>query len=198
VTALDPITALTYSAIELFVTRARAAHPRFQLTAENAADIAAICHSIDGIPLAIELAAARVGTLALPTIAKLLTTQCALSWPGRRTAAERHRTLGGMIARAIDLLSDDERLVLRRLAVFSAPFVLDAAQRVACADDLASDSAAAALWNLVARSLVCSSCIDGSTHFRLLGITRVFAGKMLEESGESTAGYGRGVKVAVR
>lgn len=183
VTQLSAEVALSYPAIELFIARARAALPQFQLTAENGTDIAAICRSVDGIPLAIELAAGRVGTLALPTIAKLLNTQFALSWPGRRTAAERHRTLGGAIAWAIDLLNDGERVVLRRLAVFSAPFTLEAAQHVAGGD---SASVATALWNLVARSLVSSSCVDGSTHFWLLGVTRAFASRMLEERGEST------------
>jgi predicted ATPase/DNA-binding winged helix-turn-helix (wHTH) protein len=179
--------ALSYPAIELFIARARATVPQFQLTAENGTDVAAICRSVDGIPLGIELAAGRVGTLALPTIAKLLNTQFALSWPGRRTAAARHRTLGGAIAWAIDLLNDGERVVLRRLAVFSAPFTLEAAQCVASGGDIPSASVATALWNLVARSLVSSSCVDGSTHCWLLGVTRSFASTMLEESGESTS-----------
>ena len=186
VTQLSTEAALSYPAIELFIARARAALPQFQLTAENGAHIAAICRSVAGIPLAIELAAGRVGTLALPTIAKLLNTQFALTWPGRRTAAERHRTLGGAIAWSIDLLNDGERAVLRRLAVFSAPFTLEAAQYVACEGDIPPASVATALWNLVARSLVSSSCVDGSTHFWLLGVTRAFASRMLEESGEST------------
>ena len=187
VTLLSTEAALSYPAIELFIARARAAVPQFQLTVENGTDIAAICRSVDGIPLAIELAAGRVGTLALPTIAELLNTQFALSWPGRRTAAERHRTLGGAIAWAIDLLNDGERVVLRRLAVFSAPFTLEAAQCVACGGDIPPASVATALWNLVARSLVSSSCVDGSTHFWLLGVTRAFVHGMLEEAGESTS-----------
>ena len=184
VTQLSVEVALSYPAVELFIARARAALPQFQLTAENAPHIAAICRSVAGIPLAIELAAGRVGTLALPTIAQLLNTQFALTWPGRRTAAERHRTLGGTIAWAIDLLNDGERAVLRRLAVFSAPFTLEAAQWVACGDDISPASVATALWNLVARSLVSSSCADGSTHFWLLGVTRTFVSGMLEESSE--------------
>jgi len=184
VTQLSVEVALSYPAVELFIARARAALPRFQLTAENGPHIAAICRSVAGIPLAIELTAGRVGTLALPTIAELLNTQFALSWPGRRTAAERHRTLGGAIAWAIDLLNDDERAVLRRLAVFSAPFTLEAAQCVARGGNIAPASVATALWNLVARSLVSSSCADGSTQFWLLGVTRAFASRMLEESGE--------------
>jgi predicted ATPase/DNA-binding winged helix-turn-helix (wHTH) protein len=190
-TQLSCEAALGYPAIELFVARAHAALPRFQLTAENGTDIGAICRSVDGIPLAIELAAGRVGTLALPTIANLLNTQFALSWPGRRTAAERHRTLGGAIAWAVDLLNDEERVVLCRLGVFSAPFTLEAAQCVACAADIQSASVAIALGSLVARSLVSSSCIDGSTHFWLLGVMRAFSSKMLEESGESTRIAGR-------
>jgi predicted ATPase len=187
VTQLSTEAALSYPAIELFIARARATLPQFELTAENCADIAAICRSVGGIPLGIELAAGRMGTLTLPSIANLLDAQFASSWPGRRTAAERHRTLGGAVAWTVDLLNDGERAVLRRLAVFSAPFALEAAQYVACADATPSASVATALWNLVARSLVSSSSIGGSTHFWLLGVTRAFALKMLEESGESTS-----------
>lgn len=186
VTQLSPEVALSYPAIELFVARARAALPQFELTAENCADIAAICRSVAGIPLAIELAAGRVGTLAVPTIAKVLNTQFALTWPGRRTAAERHRTLGGAVAWAVDLLNDVERAVLRRLAVFSTPFTLEAAQSVVSRGDISSAAVATAMWSLVARSLVSSSSMDGSTHFWLLGVTRAFAIKLLEESGEAT------------
>ena len=192
---LRPEEAMRYPAVELFVSKARETVAHFQLTASNVAVIGAICHRIDGIPLAIELAAGRAGTLAPPTILALLNSQFALSWPGRRTAAERHRTLGAAIAWTVELLDERERVLLRRLAVFSGPFDLEAVQQVTGGTILPVDSIAEALSNLVAKSLVSSSSLERatdvgnlrhSTHFWLLGMTHAFASQMLEDSGEST------------
>jgi predicted ATPase/DNA-binding winged helix-turn-helix (wHTH) protein len=181
---LTPEDALRYPSVELFTARASAALKQFQLTAANIGDIAAICRSVDGIPLAIELAAGRVGALALPTIVRLLNSQFSLTWPGRRTASQRHRTLGTAIAWTVELLDEWERVVLRRLSVFPAPFTLEAAQYVA-GEALAPDSVALALSNLVAKCLVSSSTLAQSTHFWLLGATRAFASQKLDGSGES-------------
>jgi len=165
------------------------------VTETNVATISSICRRVDGIPLAIELAAGRVGTLALPTILRLLDSQFALTWPGRRTAAERQRTLGAAITWTVKLLDERERVLLRRLAVFSGPFTLEAAQHVGTGSGLSTSSVPEALSNLVAKSLVGSSSLERSTHysslqqathFWLLGVTHAFASKMLEESGEST------------
>lgn len=175
--------ALCYSAVALFVARARATHPHFQLGAKSVPDVVAICRNVDGIPLAIELAAGRVGTLALPEILALLSTRSALIWPGRRTAAERHRTLGAAIAWTVELLDDNARTVLRRLSIFTTAFTFEAAQRVAGAG-LPPGSFDRALSDLVARSLVGATFRAPSTRFRLLGMTRVYAGRMLEDSGE--------------
>jgi predicted ATPase/DNA-binding winged helix-turn-helix (wHTH) protein len=183
---LTPEFALRYPSVELFAARASAALKQFQLTAANVGDIVSICRSVHGIPLAIELAAGRVGTLALPTIVKLLNSQFSLTWPGRRTASQRHRTLGNAIAWTVELLDDWERVVLRRLSVFSAPFTLEAAQCVA-GEALPADSVVLALSNLVGKSLVSSSTLAQSTHFWLLGATRAFASRMLEESGEASS-----------
>jgi predicted ATPase/DNA-binding winged helix-turn-helix (wHTH) protein len=183
---LTPEDALRYPSVELFTDRASSALKQFQLTAANVGDIATICRSVDGIPLAIELAAGRVGTLALPTIVRLLNSRFSLTWPGRRTASARHRTLGTAIAWTVELLDDWERVVLRRLSVFSAPFTLEAAQYIA-GEARRPDSVALALSNLVAKSLVSSSTLAQSTRFWLLGATRAFASQMLDESGESTS-----------
>jgi predicted ATPase/DNA-binding winged helix-turn-helix (wHTH) protein len=191
---LSPAEAMRYPAIELFVARARETVTQFELTAANAATIGAICRRVDGIPLAIELAARRVGTLALPSILDLLNSRFALTWPGRRTAAERHRTLGAAIAWTVELLDEREQVLLRRLAVFSGPFTLEAAQHVASGSTLPISSVAEALSNLVAKSLVSTSsldrlthtsCPDQATHFWLLGLTHAFASQRLEDSGES-------------
>jgi predicted ATPase/DNA-binding winged helix-turn-helix (wHTH) protein len=183
---LTPEFALRYPSVELFTARASAALKQFRLTEANVSDVAAICRRVDGIPLAIELAAGRVGTLALPTILRLLNSRFSLTWPGRRSAAQRHRTLGNAIAWTVELLDDWERVVLRRLSAFAAPFTLEAAQYVA-GEALSPDLVALALSNLVGKSLVSSSTLARSTHFWLLGATRTFASRMLEESGESTS-----------
>jgi predicted ATPase/DNA-binding winged helix-turn-helix (wHTH) protein len=191
---LTPEEALRYPAIELFVSKARETVAHFQLTASNLAVIGAICHRVDGIPLAIELAAGRAATLALPTILALLNSQFALSWPGRRTAAERHRTLGTAIAWMVELLDERERVLLRRLAVFPGPFDLETAQHVTGDTIVSVDSIAEGLSNLVAKSLVSSSSLEHATdvgsvqhatYFWLLGMTHAFASQMLEDSGES-------------
>jgi predicted ATPase/DNA-binding winged helix-turn-helix (wHTH) protein len=177
---------LRYPSVELFAARASAALKRFQLTPANVEDVVAICRRVDGIPLAIELAAGRVGTLALPTVVRLLNSQFSLTWPGRRTASSRHRTLGNAIAWTVELLDDWERVVLRRLSVFSGPFTFEAAQYVA-GESLLPDSVASALSNLAGKSLLRSSTCAQSTHFSLLGATRAFAARMLQESGESSS-----------
>jgi predicted ATPase/DNA-binding winged helix-turn-helix (wHTH) protein len=193
-TQLTPEDASRYPAIELFVSRARETVTQFQLTASNVAAIGAICHRVDGIPLAIELAAGRAGTLALPSILRLLNSQFFLTWPGRRTAAQRHRTLGAAIAWTVELLDERERVLLRRLAIFSGPFTLEAAQQVTSGITLPGSAIAEALSNLVAKSLVSSSSLDQitepgrldqSTHFWLLGGTRAFARQRMEDGGEA-------------
>lgn len=193
-TQLTPQDALRYPAVELFVSRARETVTQFEMTISNVAAIAAICHRVDGIPLAIELAAGRAGTLALPTILSLLNSQFSLTWPGRRTAAQRHRTLGAAIAWTVELLDEPERVLLRRLAIFSGPFTLEAAQQVTSGNALPSSAVAEALSNLVAKSLVSSSSLDQmahpggldlSTHFWILGGTRAFARQMMEDSREA-------------
>jgi predicted ATPase len=191
---LAPEEALRYSAVELFVSRARETVTQFEITVSNVAAIAAICHRVDGIPLAIELAAGRAATLALPTILALLNSQFSLTWPGRRTAVQRHRTLGAAIAWTVELLDERERVLLRRLAIFSGPFTLEAAQQVTSASALSAGAIPEALLNLVAKSLVSSSSLeqiaqsgslDQSTHFWLLGGTRAFARRMMEDRGEA-------------
>jgi predicted ATPase/DNA-binding winged helix-turn-helix (wHTH) protein len=193
-TQLTPEDAIRYPAVELFVSRARETVTQFELTVSNVAAIGAICHRVDGIPLAIELAAGRAGTLALPTILALLNSQFSLTWPGRRTAAQRHRTLGAAIAWTVELLDERERVLLRRLAIFSGPFTLEAAQQVTSGSALPVGAIAEALSNLVAKSLVSSSSLDQitqpgsleqSTHFWLLGGTRAFARQMMEDGGEA-------------
>ncbi len=132
-TSIRPITpaALTqYEAIHLFVDRAIAAQPSFRVTDQNASIVVDICRRLDGIPLAIELAAARVRALSVQAIAERLTNRFRLLTGGDRTALPRQQTLRASIDWSHDLLTDDERILFRRLAVFAGGWTLEAAEAV--------------------------------------------------------------------
>ena len=175
--------ALTFSAVELFVARARAASPQFELLDTNATTIAAISRKLDGIPLALELAAGRVAALGLETTAGLLNSRFALAWQGRRTALPRHRTLGAALAWSVDLLGQSERTTLMSLSVFAGAFTLEAAQAVADSPDVDAVRIAEALARLVEKSLVSSMQGPRVTRFWLLDSTRAYAGELLVRSG---------------
>ena len=125
-----------YEAVLLFVDRAIAAQPSFQLTEQNAAAVADICQRLDGIPLALELAAARVRTLSVETIAARLGDRFRLLAGGNRTAMPRQQTLRALIDWSYDLLTENERALLRRLAVFAGGWTLEGAEAVGAAGDI--------------------------------------------------------------
>lgn len=180
--------ALPFPAIRLFVDRAQASDSRFELTDENAPLVAEICGRIDGIALAIEVVAGRVGTYGLAGTADLLKKQLGLQWQGRRTALPRHQTLRGLLDWSFNLLSSPEQQVLRRLSVFVGRFDLDAAQAVASDTQRDPGELAHTVDQLIAKSLV--SCVtnpEGSTCYRLLETTRLYAADKLAESGEADA-----------
>ena len=133
---LAPDDALRYEAVRLFVDRATAAAPGFAFDARNAPDVARICFRLDGLPLALELAAGRLGALSAASVAERLDDRFRLLQAGSRTAPTRQQTLLATLRWSHDLLDDDERLLFRRLAVFSGGFDLDAAE-VVCSDDAA-------------------------------------------------------------
>jgi predicted ATPase/DNA-binding SARP family transcriptional activator len=163
-------------AVLLFETRARAALPSF---AGDAADIAAICRRLDGIPLAIELAAARVKSMSLAQIAERLDDAFRLLAAGSRTLP-RHRTIRETIDWSYRLLSEDEQILLRRLGVFGGSFTLDAAEAI-CSDQQVD--VLELLPSLVGKSLV----IFESPRYRLLDTVRQFAVEKLDLSGEVDA-----------
>jgi predicted ATPase len=167
----------------LFVARAKAASPQFELVDANAAAIAAISRRLDGIPLALELAAGRVAALGLETTAGLLNSRFALSWQGRRTALPRHRTLGDALAWSVELLDVSERTILMSLSVFAGAFTLEAAQAVAASPDVDAVRIAEALARLVEKSLVSSAQGPKVTRFWLLDTTRAYADELLAGSG---------------
>jgi predicted ATPase len=172
-------------AVSLFVERAADARSGFALTPENAAAVAQICARLDGIPLAIELAAARVQAMTPAEIAARLDDQFRLLSSGRRTAVERHQTLRRAIDWSYDLLSDDERRVLQRLSVFAGGCTLDAAESVAAGGDIDTLDVLDHLATLVRRSLVVADQLGEQTRYRLLETIRQYAQDRLEESGDT-------------
>jgi len=183
---LIKLVALTqYEAVLLFTDRALAAQPTFQLTEQNAGAVADICQRLDGIPLALELAAARVRTLSVEIIASRLNDRFRLLTSGDRTAMPRQQTLRALIDWSYDLLTDNERALLRRLAVFAGGWTLEAAEAVGAAADLSEKDVLDLLSNLVEKSLV-SMEAEGQ-RYRLVETVRQYAQERLDEAGEADA-----------
>ena len=175
---------LQYGAVRLFLARAQAAAPHFAPDPNHARVVAAICRQLDGIPLAIELAAARAAGLGLEALAAGLDDCFELLTRGRRTALPRHQTLRATIDWSHELLSQSERILFRRLAVFAGVFSLEAVGAVVADDKLAPSHAVSDLANLIAKSLVVAE-VDGlRVAYRLLDTTRAFAREKLVESSE--------------
>ena len=185
VDSLTAAEALGYPAVQLFVKEAATNSNAFELTDANAPFVAVICRRLDGIPLALELAASRVGVYGVQGTASLLDKQFSLVWRGRRTALPRHQTLSATLDWSYNLLPDTERVILRRLAIFVGSFSLEAALDVA-AGCLDATELTASLGALIDKSLV---TLDGASEmrYRLLGTTRSYAFKKLTESGEHPA-----------
>jgi predicted ATPase len=175
---------LAFPAVHLFVERAAASGHRFELTDQEAPIVAEICSRLDGIALAIELAAGRVGAHGLRETAALLDNRFRLLWHGRRTALPRHQTLSATLDWSYDLLTEIERAVLRRLSVFMGSFALEAAQAVAVGDDLDGPQVLDAIGQLVAKSLVSTNAGGPALRYRLLDSTRGYAYFKLADSGE--------------
>ncbi|WP_280812770.1 winged helix-turn-helix domain-containing protein [Variovorax sp. TBS-050B] len=170
---------LAFSAVELLVERCAASVDQFSLQDSDAAAAEAICRRLDGLPLAIELAAARVGSLGLKAVAEALDDRFAMLNKGRRTAVPRHRSLRATLDWSFELLSDAERRLLLRLSVFAGPFTLDAALAVAVSPDLAQEEAVDAITELVAKSLLTVDAGGEELSFRLLETTRAYAAERL-------------------
>ena len=177
---------LERSAVKLFVARTRALHSDFSAYPENLPMIAAICRRLDGIPLAIEFAAARAATLGLAPVAARLDDRFNLLIGGRRTALPRHQTLRATLDWSYELLTETERQLLRRLAVFSGGFTLEAAI-AAMGDGDRTASVADGIANLVAKSLVTRDGSVSGGRWRLLETIRAYGFEKLRESGEADA-----------
>jgi len=180
-----PSLSLADEAVELFSDRARRVRPDFRLADHNAAAVTEICRRLDGLPLAIELAAARVRALALAEILDGLRDRFRLLTGGARTAVRRQQTLRAAVDWSHALLTEPERILFRRLAVFMGGFDLDAAQAVAGGDEVQRHKVLDELTLLVDKSLVVAENAGGSTRYRLLETVRQYAQEHLGESGEA-------------
>jgi predicted ATPase len=184
VTWSTPSLSLTDDAVELFADRARLARPDFDV-ADNAAVVAEICQRLDGVPLAIELAAARVRSLSLDEIIDGLHDRFRLLTGGARTAVPRQQTLRASVDWSHELLGEPERVVLRRLAVFMGGFDLHAAHAVAGDAEAPPYQIRDELSSLVDKSLVVADVNGHDTRYRLLEMVRQYAVEKLDESGEA-------------
>jgi predicted ATPase/class 3 adenylate cyclase/DNA-binding CsgD family transcriptional regulator len=174
-------------AVELFVDRARRTRPDFQRTEGNSSTIAEICRRLDGMPLAIELAAARTRTLSLTQIVDSLHHNFRLLVGGARNAVRRQQTLRASIDWSHAMLTEPERILFRRLAVFMGGFDLDAAHAVGAGSDVEHFQLIDLLGLLVDKSLIVTEEIDGVMRYRLLETVRQYGLEKLAESGEAEA-----------
>jgi predicted ATPase/DNA-binding winged helix-turn-helix (wHTH) protein len=176
---------LEHSAVQLFIARTTALRSDFLADEESLPAISAICRRLDGIPLAIEIAAARAATLGPQQVASRLDDQLALLTGGRRTALPRHQTIRATLDWSYELLPDRERRLLRHLAIFPAGFTLEAATAVASDASAAGPTVVEGIANLVAKSLVTLDESTPSGRWRLLETIREYALEKLAKSGEA-------------
>jgi predicted ATPase/DNA-binding winged helix-turn-helix (wHTH) protein len=181
---LTAAAALKYPAVQLFMERAAASGHDAVLSDADAPIVATICRRLDGIALAIELAASHAGSLGIRGIAELLDNRFSLLWRGRRTAVPRHQTLNAMLDWSYNLLSPHEKAVFGRLSVFLGDFTLAAACSVASDSVTTERVVTEALASLLAKSLISTNALHGSTYYRLLETTRIFAQAKLADRGE--------------
>jgi non-specific serine/threonine protein kinase len=175
-----------HESVRLFCERATAAQPSFALTARNAASVVEICRRLDGLPLALELAAARVRAMPVEKIAERLSDRFRLLTGGDQTTLPRQQTLRALIDWSHDLLNESEQALLRRLSVFSGGFAIEAAESI-CAGGAVAD-VLDVLIRLVEKSLV---MVDGTSRYRQLETVREYAQEKLAQSGELDAVNGR-------
>jgi predicted ATPase/DNA-binding winged helix-turn-helix (wHTH) protein len=178
---------LQHSAAKLFMARASAAQPVALLDRRVGAAVAKICRRLDGVPLAIELAAASAAALGVEGLASRLDDRLSLLTNGRRTAPTRHQTLRATLDWSHELLSEPERAVMRRLAVFADEFTMEAASAVAASGEVTASDVVGCLAGLVTKSLVASEVGGPVPHYRLLETMRAYAMERLAESGEVEA-----------
>ena len=181
---VTPRQVLACESARLFVERARLQRPDFAVTSENAPALASICHRLDGIPLAIELAAPRIRSMSVEEVSRRLDQRFSLLTGGSRPGLPRHRTLRSLIDWSYDLLDDAEQALLRRVAVFSGGWALDAATQVGVDEGADAADVLDRLGSLVDKSLIWAHDRNGTTRYGLLETVRHYARDRLRESGE--------------
>jgi non-specific serine/threonine protein kinase len=175
-----------YDAVSLFMDRARAAQPTFQATGQNAVTLTELCRRLDGMPLALELAAARLSALPLEEIAKRLEDRFRLLTAGSRTALPRHQTLRALIDWSYNILSEAQQALLLRLSVFAGAWTLAAAEAVCSGEGVAQEQVIELVADLVDNSLFVPVITpEGEDRFRLLETVRQYAAEKLEAAGET-------------
>ncbi|HMS32447.1 MAG TPA: tetratricopeptide repeat protein [Ignavibacteria bacterium] len=180
----SPVELSQYEAVRLFIERAIAVNPEFRVTNQNAPSLAQICYQLDGIPLAIELAAARIKILSVEKILEKLNDRFRLLTGGKRTALPRQQTLRALIDWSYDLLSEKEKILLQRLSVFSGGWNLTAAETICPADGMECYDVLDTHSNLSDKSLISTTEISGSIRFYMLQTIRQYAMEKLEYDDE--------------
>ncbi len=181
-----------YEAVRLFVERARSRLPAFDLTPENAREVVEVCRKLEGIPLAIELATARVTVLSVQQIAQKLKDPLGLLTAGGRTVAARHQTLRATLKWSYELLSEPERRLFERLSVFVGGWTLEAAEVVGAVPSVETERVLDLLSRLVDKSLVVAEDGgEGSLRYRMLEPVRQYGRERLEERREAEAVLGK-------
>ena len=181
---LTPDGVLQYSAVQLFNERAQAIIDGFALDDEDVAPVLEICHRLDGVPLALELAAARVDVFGVKGLAARLDDRFTVLTSGRRTALPRHQTLRAAMDWSYEVLPETEQLILRRVGVFQGDFTIDAAIAVATDDHIDDADVFEGVANLATKSLISTDISSEVTYHRLLDTTRAYALEKLSESAD--------------
>ena len=178
---------LAFEATRLFIERARLHRPDFDVTGKDAAALALVCRRLDGIALAIELAAPRVRAMSLEELSTRIGDRFAVLTGGSRTALPRHRTLRSLVDWSHDLLGDAEKAVLRRASVFAGGWTLEAAERVCSGDGVDRTEMLDLLTSLADKNLAVAETHTDDTRFGMLETVRHYAQDRLRESGEAEA-----------
>jgi predicted ATPase/Tfp pilus assembly protein PilF len=186
----DAESLLRSDAVQLFVERARLQKPSFEVTEREAPAVAELCARLEGIPLALELAAARLRALSVQDINKRLHDRFKLLTGGSRVALERQQTLRALVSWSYDLLNEQEQIVLDRLSVFVGGFDLDAAEAVCGAEPIAPEDVLDLVTSLVEKSLIMVKQEEGWSRYGMLETIREFAREHLIELGEEKGRYG--------
>ncbi len=181
---IAPDALLAYEGVRLFVDRARLLRPDFSATSENAASLASICYRLDGIPLAIELAAPRLRSMSVEELNQRLDQRFVLLTDSSRTALPRHRTLRSMMDWSYGLLTDVEQAMLRRVSVFAGGWTLPAAEHVCPGDGIEKSDTIGLLTSLADKNLVITEEREGATRYRMLETIRQYALDLLRETGD--------------